>query len=151
MAWVTPTLSGNSPHVGSVIQTILALVVLTLFVVMGLDPVLNLFVWLTQLGTLAVLGLMAVTSFAIMAFFQRDRCGETALSTLVLPLVAGAIMAVLFVIIFRDFGALTGASGVLSWALPSLTILCGLVGYVMAARLSASDPARFSALGQNQI
>ena len=141
----------QSPHVGSVIQTVLALVVLTLFVVLGLDPVLNLFVWLTQLGTLAVLGLMALTSFAIMAFFQRDRRGETALSTLVLPLVAGAIMALLFVVIFRDFGALTGASGALSWLLPSLTILCALAGYVMAARLAGTDPARFSALGQNRI
>ena len=58
---------------------------LTLFVVQGLDPVLNLFVWLTQLGTLAVLGLMALTSFAVVAFFVRDAQGEGAIQTKVLP------------------------------------------------------------------
>ena len=68
----------QSPHVGSIIQTVLALVVVTVFVVAGLDPVLNLFVWLTQLGTLAVLGLMALTSFSVLAFFSRDAMGESA-------------------------------------------------------------------------
>jgi amino acid transporter len=141
----------QSPHVGSVIQTVLALVVLTIFVALGLDPVLNLFVWLTQLGTLAVLGLMAITSFAIIAFFQRDRRGEGVISTLVLPLAAGLIMATLFVVIFRDFGSLTGAAGVLSWLLPSLTIVAGVVGFVLASMLAGRDPARFGALGQNRV
>ncbi len=141
----------QSPHVGSVIQTVLALVVLTVFVVMGLDPVFNLFVWLTQLGTLAILGLMAITSFAVVAFFSRDKRGEGPLSTMILPVVAGVIMAYLFVIIFRDFGALTGAAGALGWILPSLTIVFGLVGFALASGLAGRDPARFAALGQNRI
>src|SRR5689334_21308870 len=42
-----------SPHVGSLSQTALAAVVVLVFVVTGKDPVLALFTWLTQLGTLA--------------------------------------------------------------------------------------------------
>jgi amino acid transporter len=141
----------QSPHVGSIIQTVLALAVLTLFVVMGLDPVLNLFVWLTQLGTLAILGLMAITSFAVVAFFSRDSRGESVLSTKVLPVLAGLVMAYLFVIIFRDFGAITGAAGALGWLLPSLTILFAVVGFALASGLAGRDPARFAALGQNRI
>jgi amino acid transporter len=141
----------QSPHMGSIIQTVLALMVLTVFVVAGLDPVLNLFVWLTQLGTLAVLGLMAITSFAIVAFFRRDSQGEGVLSTLILPVASGLVLAYLFVIIFRDFGALTGAVGTLGWALPSLTILFGIIGYVLASLLAGRDPGRFAALGKNRI
>jgi amino acid transporter len=141
----------QSPHVGSVIQTVLALAVLTLFVALGLDPVLNLFVWLTQLGTLAILGLMAITSFAIVAFFRRDSRGENAVATLILPVVAGLVMAYLFVIIFRDFGAITGAAGTLAWGLPSLVILAGLIGFALASMLAGRDPARFGQLGQNRI
>jgi amino acid transporter len=141
----------QSPHVGSVIQTVLALVVLTVFVALGLDPVLNLFVWLTQLGTLAILGLMAITSFAVVAFFSKDKRGEGPLSTMILPVLAGLVMAYLFVIIFRDFGAITGAAGALGWILPSLTIVFGLVGFALAAALAGRDPARFAALGQNRI
>jgi amino acid transporter len=141
----------QSPHVGSIIQTVLALIVLTVFVVMGLDPVLNLFVWLTQVGTLAILGLMAITSFAVVAFFSKDKRGENALSTMILPVISGLILAYLFVIIFRDFGAITGAAGALGWILPSLTIVFGIIGFALASGLAGRDPARFASLGQNRI
>ncbi len=140
----------QSPHVGSIIQTALALIVLTAFVVAGLDPVANLFVWLTQLGTLAVLGLMAMTSFAVVAFFLRDARGESALGTKVLPVMTGLVMSYLFVIIFRDFGALTMSEGILAWGLPALVPLFGLIGFGLASMLASSDPARFKLLGQSQ-
>lgn len=139
----------QSPHVGSVIQTVLALIVVTLFVLAGLDPVLNLFVWLTQLGTLAVLGLMALTSFAVLAFFNKDARGESALATKVLPVITGLVMAYLFVIIFRDFGTLTGAAGWLGLGLPSLVIIAAVIGYLIASNLAKSNPGRFARLGQN--
>lgn len=141
----------QSPHVGSVIQTVLALAVVSLFVAQGLDPVLNLFVWLTQLGTLAVLGLMAATSFAVVGYFARDAMGESPVATKVLPVLTGLVMAYLFVIIFRDFGALTGSSGMLAWGLPGLTILFAAIGFGLASMLAGRDPARFAALGRSKI
>jgi len=140
-----------SPHIGSVIQTVLALVVVTFFVVKGLDPVLNLFVWLSQLGTLGLLGLMALTSFAVIAFFMKDALGENALSTKLFPAVSGLILGYLFLIIFRDFGALTGAEGNLSWGLPSLVIVAGVVGVALAAMLKSRDPKRFAELGKGKL
>lgn len=140
-----------SPHIGSIIQTVLALAVLTLFVVQGMDPVLQLFVWLTQLGTLGLLGLMALTSFAVIAYFSRGAQGESALATKILPAVSGLIMAALFVKIFMDFGALTGAAGSLSWILPGLTIVALVIGIALAAMLKGRDPGRFADLGKNKL
>jgi amino acid transporter len=141
----------RSPHVGSIIQTVLAVVVVTLFAALGLDPVLQLFTWLTQVGTLGVLGLMAVTSCSVVAFFARDSRGETsAWKTRIFPAVSGLAMAALFLKIFKDFGALTGASGFLGVALPSLVIVMGIVGYVLASNLASRDPTRFARLGQGQ-
>lgn len=140
----------QSPHMGSILQTALALIVVTLFVIGGLDPVLNLFVWLTQLGTLGVLGLMALTSFAVIAFFSRDAMGEGVWSTKIFPAITGLMMAALFVKIFMDFGALTGAGSVLAIGLPSLVILFGIVGYALASGLAARDPARFARMGQSK-
>ena len=62
-----------SPHVGSLSQSILAVVVVLIFVITQQDPVLALFTWLTQLGTLAIIVLMALASFAVVAFFARNR------------------------------------------------------------------------------
>lgn len=137
----------KSPHVGSLIQTVLAVVIVGLFVAKGLDPVLNLFVWLTQVGTLGVLGLMAMTSFAVIAFFAKNDLGEGAMAAKVLPAIAGVVMAGLFVKIFYDFGALTGAQGTLARVLPSLVILCGAIGFALASALAGRDPDRFSRLG----
>ena len=141
----------QSPHVASVIQTIIAVLVVGLFAVLGLDPVLSLFTWLTQLGTLGVLGLMATTSFSVMAYFSANGgMGEGTLSTKILPLIAGVLMAGLFVYIFAQFGALTGAAGWLGVALPSLVIVAALIGFALASGLAGRDPVRFARMGQER-
>ena len=62
-----------SPHVGSIAQSIVAVIVVAVFALTRQDAVLALFTWHTNLGTLGVIALMAATSFAVVAFFQRNR------------------------------------------------------------------------------
>jgi amino acid transporter len=140
----------QSPHIGSIVQSVGALVVLAFFAGMGLDPVLNMFTWISQIGTLGVLGMMTVTSLAVIVFFRRPEFAGSPLTTLVLPLVSGVVMAALFVYIFLHFGDLTGtAGGVLGIVLPSLIPAAAVVGYLLARRLEKADPARFARMGQN--
>ena len=54
----------QSPHVGSLVQTLGALIATGVFAYLGLDPILNMFTWISQVGTLGVLGMMAVTSLS---------------------------------------------------------------------------------------
>jgi amino acid transporter len=139
----------QSPHVGSIIQTVLAVLVVGFFAVMGMDPVLQLFTWLTQLGTLGILGLMAISSFAVVSFFSKSAMGESALATKILPLITGVILAGLFVYIFAKFGDMTGASATLGIVLPSLVIVAAVIGYLSASNLAKTNPAKFSELGRN--
>jgi hypothetical protein len=60
-----PTQKHLSPHAGSLSQSVLAFVVVLVFVLTTQDPVLALFTWLTQLGTLGIIVLMALASFAV--------------------------------------------------------------------------------------
>lgn len=141
----------QSPHVGSVIQTAIAVAVIALFAWLGLDPVLQLFTWLTQLGTLGILGLMALVSFAVIGFFaKKGTQGEGALATKVLPLVSGLALVVLFVVIFVQFGAMTGAAGWLGVALPSLVIVAAVAGLALAWKLRHRDDIRFRKLGMHR-
>ena len=114
-----------------------------------MDPVLQLFTWLTQLGTLGILGLMAVTSFSVVAFFAKNAMGESALSVKILPIIAGVVMAALFVYIFAKFGDLTGAVGSLGVILPSLVIVAAIVGYISANSLASRNPEKYKNLGSN--
>jgi hypothetical protein len=59
-------------------------------------------------------------------------------------------MAILFAIIFRDFGALTGAAGWLGIALPALVLVVAVIGYIMASNLAKSDPVLFGKMGQTK-
>jgi amino acid transporter len=140
----------QSPHVGSVVQTIGALIVLAVFAGLDLDPITQMFTWVSQIGTLGVLGMMVLTSLAVIRFFRRQG-GGSPLATLILPLVSAVVMAALFVYIFANFGDLTGTTGgALGWILPSLIPVAALVGMAAAARLKASDPAGFVRMGQNR-
>ena len=61
----------GSPWVASVTQSVLALGVVLIFAIAAANPVLTLFTWLTNLGALGVLLLMASTSFAVVGYFRR--------------------------------------------------------------------------------
>ena len=137
----------QSPHIGSVVQTIGALIVLAIFAGLGLDPILNMFTWISQIGTLGVIGMMGITSLSVIVFFSKQG-GGSPLSTKILPTIAGLIMAALFIYIFINYGDLTGTTGGnLSWLLPSLIPAAGVIGFLLAQRLKSADPARFAKMG----
>lgn len=141
----------QSPHVGSVIQTVIAVLVIALFAFTGQDPVLALFSWLTNVGTLAIILLMAFTAFAIVAFFSRNRGLESnTLVTTILPVVTGVVLLAMVIYIAVNFGTIAGASGVLAVVLPGLVVIAALIGFVLAARLKGADSAGFARLGAGQ-
>jgi amino acid transporter len=141
----------DSPHVGSVLQTILGVVVLVIFIVTETDPFLGLFVWLTNLATLSVIALMAIVSFAVIAFFRRQPQLEgNALKTIVAPLVAGVMLAIIAYQVVTHFEALTGASPALAIGLPILVPIAGVLGGIVAFMLKQSNSARFARLGSNK-
>jgi amino acid transporter len=141
----------QSPHIGSVVQTLLSLLVLAIFAMLGLDPVLNMFGWIAQIGVLGVLGMMALTSLSIIAFFRKtEDPGVSIWGRLVLPVISGLVMAALFTYVFLNFGDLTETSGgALGIILPALIPLGGIIGYLAASRLAATRPEAFEKMGRN--
>jgi amino acid transporter len=127
----------QSPHLGSLSQTVLAFVVVTAFAVAGADPVLTLFNWLTNTATLGVLALMALASLAVPAFF-RSRPGSV-WRTRVAPLVSGAALIGVLALGTADFGLLTGASR-LAVVLPASIAAAGAFGAILALARRPAAP-----------
>lgn len=141
----------KSPHVGSVLQTVLGVIVLAIFIITAQDPVLGLFAWLTNLATLSVITLMAIVSFAVVVFFSRNATlSPGGLRGLVAPLVAGVLLAIIGVLVVTHFDVLTGASPALAIGLPILVPVAGVLGAIVASRLKQSSAARFAKLGAGQ-
>ena len=142
----------QSPHVGSLIQTALAVVVVGLFATAGLDPVLALFSWLTNVGTLGIIVLMALTSTAVIAYFRKNPGLEgNVLATLLLPVISLAALLVAIYEIVINFGDLSGAGGALGVFLPGLVLIAAAVGFVLANRLASRDEVAFSRLGHAPV
>jgi amino acid transporter len=143
----------QSPHVGSVTQSVMALVVVGVFALLGLDPVTQLFTWVSQVGTLGVLGMMAITSLSVIMFFRKTPDAATSpLASLILPAVSGVIMVALFIYIAMNFGDLTGTTGgALGYILPALIPLAAILGWLRASALKSSNPAAFARMGENRL
>ena len=141
-----------SPHIGSLSQSILALVVVLIFVITGQDPVLALFTWLTQLGTLAIIVLMALASFAVVAFFGRHRdLDSNVLRTTVAPIVGGVAMTAVAIYAASQFGLLIGnPESPLRWILPALIFVAAIAGIIAAVSLRTRSPELYAQMGRHR-
>jgi amino acid transporter len=141
-----------SPHVGSLSQSVLAFVVVLIFVVTGQDPVLALFTWLTQLGTLAIIVLMALASFAVVTFFARHRDLDRNVGrTTIAPIVGGVAMTGVAIYAASQFGLLIGnPESPLRWILPALIVVAAVAGVIAAFNLKRRSPELYAQMGRHR-
>jgi len=141
-----------SPHIGSLSQSILAFVVVLIFVITRQDPVLALFTWLTQLGTLAIIVLMALASFAVVAFFARYRdLDRNVARTTVAPIVGGVAMTAVAIYAASQFGLLIGnPDSPLRWILPALIVVAAIAGIIAAFSLKSRSPELYTQMGRHR-
>ncbi|WNW09877.1 APC family permease [Pseudomonas sp. DTU_2021_1001937_2_SI_NGA_ILE_001] len=138
----------QSPHIGSLVQSLVAATILCIFALIGADPVLQLFSWFSNLATLCLILLMALTSLAVIGFFKaRPQLVSSALRCFILPAVSGVALLAIGLTAVVHFDVLTGASTSISVVLWSVIPLSVVIGLLLAARLRSQAPLRFSALG----
>jgi amino acid transporter len=144
----------GAPYVASLTQTVLALAVVSVFALAGADPVLKLFTWLTNLGALGVLLLMAMTSFAVVAYFRRETHPDvSAWASRIAPAIAGVALVVILVLGVLNFNVLiTGATDAptdkMTIILPAILFGGGLLGLLVGAMLKSRKPAVYARIGE---
>jgi amino acid transporter len=142
----------NSPHVGSVLQTIIAACVVIAFILGRSDPVLTLFSWLTNLATLCIIALMALSSAAVLCYFKRvSPREEGALRVFVFPVLSVFALLCVLVLAVINFPVLTGASARLSYGLTVTIPVFAIAGMAAAHRLKERNPRAFEALGNSRL
>ncbi|MYY86054.1 MULTISPECIES: APC family permease [unclassified Streptomyces] len=148
--------STGAPGTGSLLQTVVSVVVVIGFAVADdgkagdpTAPVLHLFTWGGNIGALGVILLMATASVAVIVFFARRgaaraqawRIAASALAAVGLLVIAGYTV--------KDFDVLVGAGpdSTLSWALPGIIFLAAVVGVAYGAILRARNPEAHARIG----
>ncbi|MFE0475498.1 APC family permease [Streptomyces sp. NPDC058947] len=150
--------SGNSgaPGTGSLLQTVVAVVVVIAFAIADdkpvgdpTAPVLHLFTWLGNVGALGVIVLMAAASLSVVVFFVRRGAAGAQAWRLVTSALAGIALLVIAGYTVKDFDVLVGAGpgSVLSWVLPGVIGLALVAGLLLGAVLRARAPEKHARIG----
>ena len=140
----------GAPLLGSITQSVLALGVLVAYAAAGADPLIYVFAWLTTIGGLGVLILMWSASFAVLAFFVRNRGRENAWRAQIAPFIAFVLLSAVLGVTVIGFGELLQVDGdsVFQWLIPVGYCGVALIGVVWALAMRAARPEAYAAIGR---
>lgn len=138
---VARTTRQGAPFVASALQTVLALLLVMPFALLGLDPVLTLFAWFSGVAVLGLVVLYFLTSISVVVFFRRTRLDTRPWQTLIAPVLAAVLIAALAGLVLSNFTLLIGGS--MGTAVPlvlSVPVVL-LVGVALASARRTGDDA----------
>jgi amino acid transporter len=139
----------GAPKLGSVIQSVVGLVVIVLYAIAGWDPVVQLFFWGGTTGGLGVLFLIATTSIAITVYFLRHPADETVWRRLIAPVLAAVLLLIVVALALVNFATLLGVepTSPLRWGIPIAYLVIAVLGVIWALTLQRRRPAIYASIG----
>lgn len=149
-AWGQTHPRTGAPLAGSITQSVLAFVVLSAYALAGAEPLVFVFAWLTTIGGLGVLILMWAASASVIAFFVRNRRGESVWRAYIAPFTAFLLLTVVLAATVIGFGELLQVSGdsPFQWLIPVLYMAVAAVGFAWALIMRAARPEVYAAIGR---
>ncbi|MEV0220110.1 APC family permease [Streptomyces sp. NPDC050704] len=148
--------ASGAPGTGSLLQTVVAVVVVAAFAVADdkptgdpTAPVLHLFTWMGNVGALGVIVLMATASLSVVVFFARRGAARAQAWRLAASVISGVALLVIAGYTVKDFDVLVGAGpgSSLSWVLPGIIALAAVLGLLQGVFLRARKPETHARIG----
>ena len=130
----------GSPHRSSAIVSGVSAAFLVIAVVLGLDPVNQIFAWFSSLITVGVVILMIATGISVLVYFAKNRRGATVWSSTVAPVLSVVGLGFSLALLISNFSMLTGGSHAVAYSLLGIFPFAALIGVVVARRRSTSRP-----------
>ncbi|WEO96261.1 APC family permease [Streptomyces sp. FXJ1.172] len=144
----------GSPHIAGLVQTAVTAVLLGAFWAAGKDPYTGTYVLLAILGTMAILVVQAVCSFAVLAYFRSHHPESRHwFRTFTAPLIGGIAMLGVVVLLVSNMGAAAGpeSGSLVLKATPWLVALVATAGIGCAQYLKRRSPERYALLGRTVL
>ncbi|WP_291050351.1 APC family permease [Herbiconiux sp.] len=102
------TNSHQSPSAAAWAQSVIAVILIAPFALLGLDPVLTLFSWFSGLSVAALVTLYSLCSIAIVVYALRHRADSSVLKMVVAPVLATLCLLGVLAVIIVNFTSLIG-------------------------------------------
>lgn len=141
------TNKAGAPQAGVLLTSIIALIVIVLFAVGNLDPVLNLFFWMSAITAIAIILVEILVSIAVIAYFAKNE-GANLWQGKIAPALALIALILGEYLLMSRFNLLAGtaADGVdpslpesawalspFGWFLVLTPFIAGIIGFIVAA------------------
>jgi amino acid transporter len=143
--------NGGAPLGGSLLQSLVAAVVVGSFVVAGADPMITMFVWLSTIGAVCILLLLTASSLAARAYFASGGgARESALVRQVVPTVGGVVGVLVLVFMASNLSSLLGTPPGSSrpWLVVVLVAAAMMIGLAWGGWLRHARPQVYEQLGR---
>jgi amino acid transporter len=152
---VLPRLFGNTtasgaPRNASISQSVLALVVIFSWAIVGWDPLVQLFFWGGTSGGLGVLLLITLTSIAVIAYFARHPHSESVWHRIGAPVIAAVLLLGISYLALTNLSTLYGVEPGSGPALivPLAYLVIMLAGIIWGLVLRNARPAIYEGIGR---
>jgi amino acid transporter len=144
----------GAPQNAAIVTSVLALVVILYFQVNGLDPILNLFYWMSATAVIAIVLVEILVSIAVIVFFAKNKLEEGLFTRVIAPVLAVLGLGFGEYLLMSRFALLAGTTApdvdptVTAWAqsmtgtvLMAIPFIALVIGYLIGVARKESDEA----------
>jgi amino acid transporter len=137
----------GAPQAGVLLTSALAALVIIIFAVTGLDPILNLFFWMSSITAISIFFVEILVSLAVVVFFMREG-GENVWKSKIAPIASALVLSFGLYLLMSRFNLLAGTApegvdpslpesawqlSTLGWSLVLLPFVAAILGLVVAS------------------
>jgi amino acid transporter len=144
----------GAPQNAAIVTSVLAVIVILYFQVNALDPILNLFYWMSATAVIAIVLVEILVSVAVIAFFAKNKVDEGIFVRLIAPVLAVIGLAFGLYLLMSRFSLLAGTTAadvdptVTAWAqsmtgtvLMSISFIALVIGFVIGLARKENEAA----------
>ena len=137
----------GSPSVAGAAQSVLAVIIVAAVALAGADPYNDLLLKVNTPGVVGIIGLQAITSAAVVAYFVRRRHTVRARVAVLCAAIATVLLCLAVVLLVSHIGLLTNATGLTNVVLVGIVPLTLIIGVVAAGVLKTRRPDVYAGIG----
>jgi amino acid transporter len=139
------TNASGAPQAGVILTSVIAVIVVAIFVAQNLDPILHLFFWMSAITSIAIFFVEILVSLAVIKFFSKG--GESKWKGTIAPALSALVLSFGLYLLMSRFNLLAGTApeGVdpslpesawalsgFGWALVLSPFVAAVIGYIVA-------------------
>ncbi len=137
----------GQPWIAGLIQTIVAMLFIIGFASAGLDPVLNLVIWINSPGVFGIIALQVLASIAVVVYVLKTKDPNRKWYVLPAAIVSSIAMVALYIVLNVTVDVLTNAGPQINSLIVSVVPVLLIAGIVYALILKSRKPSTYARIG----